>query len=141
LITNASAAGGNIQTYFSAGAELRLGWNLPADFGTATIRPGGEVATFATVTARGVPAARWLGFHLFIGVNGRFVARDIFLDGNSFTDSHSVDKRHLVGDYLIGASLALGPARVFYAQNFRTREFEGQRRPHNFGSVNLSWLF
>jgi hypothetical protein len=52
-----------------------------------------------------------------------------------------VDKRHLVGDYLIGASLALGPARVFYAQNFRTREFEGQRRPHNFGSVNLSWLF
>lgn len=141
FITNASAAAGNVQTYLSAGAELRVGWNLPADFGTATIRPGGEVSTFASFDTRGTGQVPALGFHVFAGVNGRLVARDIFLDGNSFADSHAVDKRNVVGDYLLGASLTVRRARIFYAQNFRTREFEGQRRPHNFGSINLSWQF
>jgi len=36
--------------------------------------------------------------YLFAFVDGRAVGRDIFLDGNTFTDSHSVTRKTFVGD-------------------------------------------
>jgi lipid A 3-O-deacylase len=37
------------------------------------------------------------GWCLFASFEGRAVARNIFLDGNTFTDSHSIDKKTFVG--------------------------------------------
>ena len=41
-------------------------------------------------------------WYLFAGLEGRAVFRNIFLDGNTFTDSHSVDSKHFVGDIQAG---------------------------------------
>jgi lipid A 3-O-deacylase len=41
-IANGSAVLGNVSTYVNLGIEGRLGYNLPLDFGTTHIRPGGE---------------------------------------------------------------------------------------------------
>ncbi|MDX1529545.1 MAG: lipid A deacylase LpxR family protein, partial [Gammaproteobacteria bacterium] len=41
IITHAGASLGNVYTYANLGFEIRAGWNLPEDFGTSTIRPGG----------------------------------------------------------------------------------------------------
>jgi lipid A 3-O-deacylase len=79
--------------------------------------------------------------HVFGAVTGRLVLRDIFLDGNTFADSHDVDKEYLVGDLLFGASMTFLNAKLSYAQVFRSKEFEGQDRAHNFGSLTLSLTF
>ncbi len=141
LIAHAGGAIGNVYTYVNAGAEVRLGWNLPNDYGTAIIRAGGDLGA---PTAAGDPrldGGRSFGVHAFAAVDGRAVLHDIFLDGNTFADSHDVDKEPLVGDLLVGVSATYRGVKLSYAQAFRTREFEGQQDKHNFGSITLSLTF
>lgn len=141
FIAHGGGAVGNVFTYLNAGAELRAGWNLPADFGTSLIGPGGNTsAPTATDDPRlGNPSP--FGLHGFIAASGRCVLRDIFLDGNTFADSHRVDKNALVGDLLVGASITFWRAKLSYAQVLRSKEFEAQRRAHKFGSLSLSVTF
>ncbi len=140
LITHAGAAVGNVMDYGALGAEARMGWNLPHDFGTSLIRPGGDANAPTTVSGM-AGAGRGLGIYGFAGAGGRLVGRNIFLDGNTFEDSHEVDSKWLVGDLIVGASVIYGNAKLSYAQVFRTREFDGQDGTHNFGSMSLSWSF
>ncbi len=137
-ITHLGAALGNVSTYANAGLEIRTGWNLPADFGDALIRPAGD--TNAPVSARDPRLLQRGGFSLYAfgAVSGRLVLHDIFLDGNTFTGSHSVDKEALVADLCAGLCLVYGRFKVSYAQVLRTREFERQGEHHTFGSVTLS---
>ncbi len=141
FITHSGGAVGNVFTYLNAGAELRVGWNLPADFGTSLISPGGDTNAPTALGDPRLSNASAFGIHGFTAITGRFVLRDIFLDGNTFADSHSVDKHWLVGDFIAGASVTFWRAKLSYAQVFRSKEFEGQRRGHNFGSLTLSITF
>ncbi len=141
LITHAGGAVGNVFTYLNAGGEVRVGWNLPADFGTRLIRPGGDTNAPAAINDPRLDSSHRFGVHVFSAVTGRLVLRDIFLDGNTFRDSHSVNKEYLVGDLLFGVSVTFLNAKLSYAEAFRTREFDGQDRLHNFGSLTLSLTF
>lgn len=140
-ITHLGAALGNVSTYANAGIELRAGWNLPADFGDALIRPAGD--TNAPVSARDPRLSGQDGFSLYAfgAISGRAVLHDIFLDGNTFKNSHSVDKEPLVADLSAGVCLVFGRFKLSYAQVIRTREFERQEKHHKFGSVTLSVSF
>lgn len=131
---NITVAVGNVSTYAAAGLMLRLGQNLRADFGAPRIRPA--LAGTAFYDKR-----EGFGWYLFGGVSGRVVLRDIFLDGNSFRDGPSVDKRPLVGDLQAGASVFLGATRLTYSYVVRTEEFEGQKSNSAFGALSLSWSF
>lgn len=82
-----------------------------------------------------------LSWYLFGGLDGRAIARNIFLDGNSFKDSHSVDKKYFVGDANAGFALTYDDYRLAYTLNYRTREFHGQDNPSVFGSITLSTRF
>ncbi|MEQ8234396.1 MAG: lipid A deacylase LpxR family protein [Gammaproteobacteria bacterium] len=138
VIGHAGVALGNVYDYVAAGGEVRFGWRLPHDFGTSLIRPGGDAN--APAIASGT-RQRGLGVYTFAALGGRFVARDIFLDGNTFSDSHDVDKKNVVGDFIVGASVVWREFKLSYAQVFRSREFDGQERHHNFGSLTLSLAF
>ena len=137
---HAGLALGNVADYAALGAEFRVGWHLPRDFGTSLIRPGGDASAPSAISSTDVRDRR-LGVYTFAAFGGRAVARDIFLDGNTFSDSHDVNKKHFVGDLVIGASVVYGAAKLSYAQVFRSREFDGQDRVHNYGSVSLSFSF
>jgi len=78
---------------------------------------------------------------LFGGTSGRLVFRDIFLDGNTFSDSHNVDGKLLVGDFVLGASLIYNKFKLSYAQVLRTRGFDRQNSGQNFGSISLSYTY
>lgn len=141
-ITHYGGALGNIYTYANAGVEMRLGWNLPTDFGTSLIRPGGDTnAPADTKDPRFRRIGHGFSLHSFAAVTGRLVLRDIFLEGNTFRDSHSVDKELLVGDFIVGVSLIFDSVKLSYAQVFRTKEFEGQDSGHHFGSVSISYTY
>ncbi len=81
-------------------------------------------------------------WYLFGGVDGRAVARNIFLDGNSFDDdSPSVDKNIFVGDAVVGIAFTLYDYRLSYTANYRTKEFEDQPDDTFFGSITLTTRF
>ncbi|WP_343562614.1 lipid A deacylase LpxR family protein [Kiloniella sp. b19] len=80
----------------------------------------------------------WL---IFAGVEGRAVARNIFLDGNSFEDSPSVDKKYGVLDVNTGFTVTYGRTQIAYTLNWRSDEFDNQRDNSLFGSVSLGYRF
>jgi hypothetical protein len=69
------------------------------------------------------------------------MARNIFLDGNSFTESRDVKKRPLVGDLQYGAAIAWRNIRLSYTHVLRTREYDGQDGDDAFGAISLSARF
>lgn len=141
-ILHGGGAVGTVFTHLSAGAEFRLGWNLPTDFGSALIRPAGNTNAPTDATdPRYENGKQSFSFYVFTAVNGRLVLRDIFLDGNTFTDSHSVDKENLVGDFIVGSAISYRRFKISYAQVFRSREFEKQSSGSSFGSISVSYTY
>jgi lipid A 3-O-deacylase len=123
---------GNVAIHVAGGALLRLGWRMPADFGADLIRPGGGNSVNGSGSQR---------FSAYVYASGevRLVGRDIFLDGNTWRDSHSVDKRPVVADFSLGFVLHWPRFQLAYTQNYRTKDFYGQARRDVFGSVGLSF--
>jgi hypothetical protein len=125
---------GNVYTYASAGLTVRVGRSLALDYGPPRIQPSLPGAGFFVPTDT-------FGWYLFAGLDGRAVARNIFLDGNTFQDSRRVDREPLVGDLQWGITLTWRGARVSYTHVMRSREFESPNRHDEFGSVSLSISF
>jgi hypothetical protein len=140
-ITHFGASLGNIATYLNGGFEVRGGWNIPADFGTAAVRPGGDNAAPGSSWDTRLSGRKRMGLHMFASVDARWVLQDIFLDGNTFSDSHSVDKEPLVADAAVGVSFSYGRLKLSYAKIHRTREFKLQNKSHSYGSLSISMTF
>ena len=134
MVPSIAVSLGNVQTYASAGLMVRAGSKLTADFGPPRTRP--SMAGSAFFQSDG----EW-GWYAFAAVEGRAVAHDIFLDGNTWRDSRSVDREPLVGDASLGFVLIMPTARLTAAYTFRSREFTTQRETAQFGSLSLSFRF
>lgn len=136
LSLNAGAALGNVITDVSAGIGFRLGYNIGVDYGPARLRPGLSAPNrFAR------PEEGPFSLYVFGGAGGRAVAHNIFLDGNTFADSRSVDRHILVGDYQLGAAVILGGVKLAATRVWRTEEFTGQTRDSAFDSFSISWRY
>jgi lipid A 3-O-deacylase len=123
---------GNVHTYAAGGATLRFGQDLPSDYGPPRVRPALAGTSFFNPSAG-------FGWYLFAGAEGRAVARDIFLDGNTTgDDSHSVDKKPFVADLQAGIAITIQSVRLAFTQVYRTKEFDGQDGENMFGALSLS---
>ena len=80
-------------------------------------------------------------WYVFASAEGRAIARNIFLDGNTFRDSLSVDKRPFVADFQLGAVLHFDNLELTYTYVARTEEFETQGSAQQFGSVGITYRF
>ncbi len=138
---------GNIETAATAGVELRTGWNIPNDFGSYPIRPGGEnrpPSSAARLRTRQPDSASapHPGAHVFMNLEAKAVAWDFSLDGNLFRSSHHVSRRPWVAQAAIGISsqwiIAGRGMRLAVMRVWRTREFDEQIGTHAFGSIALS---
>lgn len=123
---------GNVLTSLSCGATLRVGRDLPSDYGPPSIRPSLPGSGFFRPT-------RDFGWYLFAGVEGRYVLHSIFLDGNTFGKSHSVDREPWVGDLQVGLVLTWKDVRLSFTNIFRSDEFSEQKSSTEFGSISLSF--
>ncbi len=129
-------------TQAGLGGELRWGWNLPPDYGSSTIRPGaGIYVPDADTGARGGGWADRISLYVFAGGDGRFVAHNTLLDGNTWRDSPSVDKFPFVGELSGGVALGLGDLRLTYTHVYRSKEFHNQEKGQDFGSITLGYTF
>ena len=135
-IPELGATAGNVQTYAESGLMLRFGKGLEADYGPARMRPGPSGTSYFNSSYLEDP----FGFYFFVGAQGRAVARNVFLDGNTFEDSPDVDKKVFVADLTGGFA-------VFWSDDIRldgtfihrTKEFDGQNKPEEFAGINLAF--
>ncbi|WP_366555519.1 lipid A deacylase LpxR family protein [Aquibaculum sediminis] len=131
LMPHVGAALGNVATYAGAGASWRVGFDLEEDFGPPRIRPSLPGSTFFKVGG--------LSGYVFLGLEGRGVARDIFLDGNTFGGGHSVSRRWFVGELQAGAAVSYENVRLAYTQVYRTPQIRNRDKGDRFGALTLSW--
>jgi hypothetical protein len=130
------AALGNVYTYGSAGVMFQI---VPEKYSWQS----NPIRVQPAMPGDGyfdVPDRRF-AWSLFFGLEGRAVARNIFLDGNSFADSRSVDKNYFVGDANAGISLTYGRVQISYTLNWRSEEFRGQGGGELFGALSAGYRF
>jgi lipid A 3-O-deacylase len=127
---------GNVYTHANAGVTLQL---TPKKYRWQSqplrVRPAIPGSGYFAI-----PEGR-LAWSAFAGLEGRAVARNIFLDGNSFQDSSSVDKKHLVADINGGFTLSYGRIQTSYTLNWRSNEFDNQSDNSLFGAISLGYRF
>lgn len=134
LTPDLGASLGNVYTYVDAGVTVRYGKSLPLDYGPPRMQPSPPASAFF------IPPGPF-AWYIFASLEGRAVARNIFLDGNTFQNSRSVDKVPLVGDLQWGVVLMWRGSRLSYTHVVRTREFEMQGEHDEFGSFSISVSF
>ncbi len=134
LNPHVGGAVGNVYDYVNAGAMVRLGYDLPNDYGPLRIDPGLPGSNF-------YEPRDGFGWYLFAGVDGRAVGRNLFLDGNTFQPSRHTAKLPLVGDLQVGAAISLARVRIAFTHVFRTKEYHAQPGVDQFGAVGVSFRF
>jgi lipid A 3-O-deacylase len=127
---------GNVKTYSNAGFTVRLS-PFDSQWQDTPIRirpamPGSGIYE--------IPKEKW-SWSLFAGLEARAIAHDIFLDGNTFAKSHSIEKKPFVIDATGGASLTYNNTRISYTVIYRTKEFEMQADPDVFGALSVGVRF
>lgn len=134
LAPHMGLTGGNIYTYANTGATFKIS----SESGRWADKP---LMVRPAIPGTGFfPRARDPYWEAFLAFEARAMARNIFLDGNTFEDSHSVDSKPVVGDISAGFTVTWDRLRVGYTLVYRTREFAGQDEPELFGAVNLGYI-
>jgi hypothetical protein len=124
---------GTPYTYANAGVIARWGRNLPDDLPAAQLSLGTAHDGY-----RGAPGFGW---YLWVGVDGRAVGRNTFLDGNSFRSGPSVERRTFVADVQVGIVAAWRAARAGLTLVQRSKEFDGQDGADRFGQISVSFSY
>lgn len=129
---------GNVYTYGEVSGLVRFGQSLGTTWGPTRIRPSPSGASFMS-TSSSDPSWGWA---IFGGAAGRGVARNIFLDGSTFSDSPSVTKKVFVYDLIAGAEIFTQSGyKLGFSVTQRSREYTTQPKSDLFGSIEASIRF
>lgn len=140
VIFNTGGTLGNASTFYKVGLLTRYGWNIPGDFGNFPIQSAtcfnaelGESCCYKRKNR--------FGMHMFFSAITKAVLRDIFLDGNTFRDSHSVDKKFIVAAFSGGVGVISGRFKTTISYVHQTRSFDSQDEPQKFVTFNTSFKY
>ena len=123
---------GNLRSDFATGVGFRFGQQLNKNFGSATVFP---VQKF-----NGLNYSPY-GWYIFFNASASYVANDIFINGNTFQDSHSVDLIHPQVAISTGVMANIYNVSILYTLLRISDEYEGQAEPSRFGSIALTYHF
>jgi lipid A 3-O-deacylase len=126
---------GNYLIQGDAEVQCRVGYH-PDDFGTTVLRGIG----YLPFPEEGQTHHSW-GFYAFAGGAASLVARNLTLDGNTFAESRSVDKRPFLPTAEFGASLWTKWCKTTFSYVMMGREFYGQPEREDYGSILFSYFF
>ena len=134
ILPNLAAEAGNLRVAGQAGAIIRLGQGLDADFGPPRILPG--------LSGGDGFAPTDFAWYVFLGADGQAVAHDATLDGNNFTSSPSVTRTPLVAEAEAGFAVMAYGMRLTYTHVVQTQQFRHQKGGlHQLGSLALGVRF
>jgi lipid A 3-O-deacylase len=138
LLPEVNASVGNVLTYGGVGFLARLGQRIAVDWGPPRAQPGLSGTDYFN---RSRFDGRGFAWYAFAGTEARLVARNIFLDGNSFGHSAHVSKEPLVADFTAGITAVIPVGRVTLSYVRRTAEFTTQNGQDQFLSLSASLVF
>ncbi|MEO8017307.1 MAG: lipid A deacylase LpxR family protein [Pseudomonadota bacterium] len=148
VIPSFSAALGNVQTYAAAGVTMRFGRNI-AGFPSRPVEAARVAAGELQDDHSTCYGIRFFSeCYIFVGGEARYMAHNIFLDGNTFRDSAHVDRKPMVYDIVAGLRLRIPSwgLTFSYIGVRRTSEFEpvpptSRHRDgrHEYGVASFSW--
>jgi hypothetical protein len=133
LSMRVAATAGTPLTYAATGAVLRFGRHLPSDLPATHISLGPP--------RDGFRGASRFGWYAWIGADARAVARNLFIQGNTFKDSAGVGLRRYGIDGQAGIAAVWPTARVGFTLVHRAKEFEGQGGSDKFGQLAVSFSY
>lgn len=130
---------GNMLTQAQFGGVVRAGYNIPDDSGPTLMRGMDQMPP---PRRSGKPASNsdW-GFYFYGGALCNLVLRDITLDGNTFEDSRSVDKKWLVPAYGLGMCVGNRRFQTSFTYVFWEKEFDTQPNHTEYGAISVSYFF
>jgi hypothetical protein len=135
LIPMGGAFLGNYLTQAEAEVQCRIGYQ-PDDFGATVLRG----VSYLPFPQEERTHHTW-GFYAFAGGAANLVARNLTLDGNTFAESRSVDKRLFLPAAEFGASLWTKWFQTTLSYVMWGKEFYGQPKREDYGSVLISCFF
>jgi hypothetical protein len=131
---------GNMLTQAAIGGVVRAGYNMPNDFGPTLVRGMGEMPP-PRRSEKPESNADW-GFSVYGGGVANLVLRDITLDGNTFVDSRSVDKKLFVPAEAVGICVGNRRFQTSFTYVFWGKEFDSQPyKDTQYGAITASYLF
>ncbi len=130
LSGNNGVALGNLHSYINLGIMSKFGWNIYSH----------DIIMIEPLPRRKL-SFRDISIYGFVSADNRLVARNMFLDGNLFSESHRVKRNILVSDFSYGLSVMLYNINVTYGITKRSKEFEGQKNNNSFGSISITYIW
>ena len=109
-----AANAGNVSTAAELGLQARIGWHLPHPW---------------------LPSNGPLSVALVAGASGRAIARDLFLDGNTFRAGLGVGHEPFVGSGELGVELHAGRLFLAYHAVNDTRSYAQGPKWHPWASM------
>ncbi len=129
---------GNVTIDAHVGSIVRYGIDLPDDFGPT--RPSStDGDNFVTPVENG--KLQKSSFYIFISGRGIGVARNIFLDGNTFKSSHRVKKYPFILETEMGFAAVYQRVSLVWRYVTRSPEFEQRSTVNSFASVSIGYTF
>jgi len=119
---------GSIHVNASLGASLRLGFNLPDDFGIIRMEPSSRN-----------PAK--FGVYGVAEVSNRLVGYNYFIEGDSAERVYGIHTERSVIDVDLGCGAYYGRINFVYLYNIRSKEFKEQEERNEFGTVSIAWSY
>lgn len=130
---------GNALTEAYVGTMVRVGYKLPLQYMTPRLQFGNYPHELFSDGEKGGSA--W-SLYAFAGGRGSAVLHNITLDGPVFRSFDTgTASESFVGELIAGVGVRFHGFTFAYSRTFRSKEFEGQLKSHQFGSVLISAAF
>jgi hypothetical protein len=133
LLPGAGISAGNALLGAEVGAVIRVGQNIPLDFGPPRLRSlAGGSAYHGSSTG--------FGWFVYGGFAYQYINHDITLDGSIFSDEGPyVSRKDSRRQYYLGAAVFTGDVRFALATALESRAFAAQNGNSRYGGMTVSW--
>jgi len=135
VIPFASGELGTISIEGSAGAQWRVGYNIPNDYGESTMDEYGVSGILTTDTLSYRHKSKW-SYYFNVGIGGSIVLYDYFLDGNELVEKYY---GRAFGTY--GGTIRYSAFSMSYIRTHYTPLYTTQKGHTNYGSLQMAYHF
>ena len=140
---NGNVGLGNLFTQVSTALEIRFGYNMPQGFVYVPDPIGLSMNYMASMEPANPQAG---SFYATLVLRGSAFAHNIFLDGNTFRDSHSVDKKPLVGLAVAGLhyegkNWGIHCNVMVSSDDVDTSKAPAAEGRESLGTIDIEWRF
>jgi len=140
LIPYVSGELGNVAIEGSGGGQMRIGYNIPNDFGDSPMDEYGNSGVLASQTLKFRHSSNW-SYYFNFGVGASAVLYDYFLDGTTLNGQQLVQKYYGRAFGTYGATLRYRAFSMNYMRTHYTPLYTDQKAHTNYGSLQFVYHF